>query len=34
LDTGAVTSGKPFFADAYRQRTGFMPALRKDGRDL
>jgi len=34
LDTGAVTSAKPFHAGAYRERTGFMHELRRDGTDL
>ena len=34
LDTGAVISAKPFFAGAYRERTGFMHNLRQDGIDL
>jgi predicted nucleotidyltransferase len=34
LDTGAVISAKPFPAGAYRERTGFMSELRKDGLDL
>ncbi len=34
LDTGAVISATPFPAGAYRQRTGFMHELRKDGRDI
>ncbi len=33
-DTGAVISAKPFYAGSYRERTGFMHELRKDGRDL
>jgi len=33
-DTGAVINALPFPADAYRERTGFMSELRKDGRDL
>jgi hypothetical protein len=34
LDTGAVISAKPFHAGAYRERTGFMHELRRDGTDL
>ncbi|MBV8525455.1 MAG: nucleotidyltransferase domain-containing protein [Acetobacteraceae bacterium] len=34
FDTGAVISATPFPAGAYRQRTGFMHELRKDGLDL
>ncbi len=34
LDTGAVISATPFPARAYRERTGFMHELRKDGLDL
>jgi predicted nucleotidyltransferase len=34
LDTGAVISAKPFHAGAYRERTGFMHDLRRDGCDL
>jgi uncharacterized protein len=34
LDTGAVISATPFPAGAYRERTGFMHELRKDGIDL
>jgi|SRR5215472_8458651 len=34
LDTGAVISAKPFQAGAYRERTGFMHELRRDGTDL
>lgn len=33
-DTGAVISATPFAAGAYRDRTGFMHELRKDGVDL
>ena len=33
-DTGAVISATPFPASAYRERTGFMHELRKDGLDL
>jgi predicted nucleotidyltransferase len=33
-DTGAVISATPFPAEAYRERTGFMHELRKDGFDL
>ena len=33
-DTGAVISATPLPAGAYRDRTGFMHELRKDGRDL
>lgn len=32
--TGAVISATPFAAGAYRERTGFMHELRKDGLDL
>jgi len=34
LDTGAVISAIPFPAGAYREHTGFMHELRKDGLDL
>jgi len=34
LDTGALISAKPFLAGAYRERTGFMQELRRDGIDL
>jgi uncharacterized protein len=34
LDTGAVISATPFPAGAYRERTGFMHELRKDGLDF
>ena len=34
LDSGAVISATPFLAGAYRERTGFMYELRKDGLDL
>jgi predicted nucleotidyltransferase len=34
LDTGAVISAKPFHSGAYRERTGFMYELRRDGADL
>jgi predicted nucleotidyltransferase len=34
LDTSAVISAKPFHAGAYRERTGFMHDLRRDGCDL
>jgi predicted nucleotidyltransferase len=34
IDTGAVISATPFPAGAYRERTGFMHELRKDGLDL
>jgi uncharacterized protein len=33
-DTGAIISATPFPAGAYRERTGFMHELRKDGLDL
>jgi predicted nucleotidyltransferase len=33
-ETGAVISATPFPAGAYRDRTGFMHELRKDGLDL
>ena len=33
-DTGAVICATPFPAGAYRERTGFMHELRKDGLDL
>ncbi len=33
-DTGAVINSMPFAAEAYRDRTGFMSELRKDGLDL
>jgi predicted nucleotidyltransferase len=34
FDTGAVISATPFPAGAYRERSGFMHELRKDGFDL
>ena len=34
VDTGAVISATPFPAGAYRDHTGFMHELRKDGLDL
>lgn len=34
FDTGAVISATPFLAGTWRERTGFMHELRKDGRDL
>ena len=34
LDTGAVISATPFPSGAFRERTGFMHELRKDGLDL
>lgn len=34
FDTGAVINALPFKAGAYRQRTGLMAELRRDGRDL
>lgn len=34
LDTGAVISAKPFLAGTYRECTGFMRDLRRDGIDL
>lgn len=34
FDTGAVISATPFPAGAYREQTGFMHELRKDGLDL
>jgi len=34
FDTGAIISATPFLAGAYRERTGFMHELRKDGLDL
>lgn len=34
VETGAVISAMPFPAGAYRERTGFMHELRKDGLDL
>jgi hypothetical protein len=33
-DTGAVVSATPFPAGAYRERSGFVHELRKDGVDL
>lgn len=33
-DTGAVINAMPFPAGAYRERTGFMGELRRDGLDL
>ena len=34
FDTGAVISATPFPAGTWRERTGFMRELRKDGLDL
>lgn len=34
FDTGAVINALPFPARAYRERTGFMHELRRDGVDL
>src|SRR5690242_13528991 len=34
LETGAVISATPFLAGTYRERTGLMHELRKDGLDL
>jgi uncharacterized protein len=34
FDSGAVISATPFPAGAYRDRTGFMNELRRDGLDL
>jgi uncharacterized protein len=34
VDTGAVICATPFPAGAYRERTGFVHELRKDGLDL
>jgi predicted nucleotidyltransferase len=34
FDTGALINALPFPADAYRERTGFMGELRRDGLDL
>jgi uncharacterized protein len=34
FDAGAIISATPFPAGAYRERTGFMHELRKDGLDL
>ncbi len=33
-DTGAVINALPFLAGSYRERTGFMHELRRDGFDL
>jgi predicted nucleotidyltransferase len=33
-DTGAVINALPFAAGAYKDRTGFMAELRRDGLDL
>lgn len=33
-DTGAVINALPLPVDAYRERTGFMSELRRDGLDL
>ena len=33
-DTGALINTLPFPAGAYRERTGFMSELRRDGLDL
>jgi predicted nucleotidyltransferase len=33
-DTGAVINALPFAAGTYRERTGFMGELRRDGLDL
>jgi predicted nucleotidyltransferase len=34
IDTGALISATPFPAGTYRERTGFMRELRRDGLDL
>jgi uncharacterized protein len=34
FDTGAVINALPLPAEAYRERTGFMSELRRDGLDL
>lgn len=34
LNIGAAISAKPFHAGAFRERTGFMSELRRDGLDL
>jgi uncharacterized protein len=34
VDTGSIISAKPFIAGAYREQTGFMHDLRRDGIDL
>jgi predicted nucleotidyltransferase len=34
VDTGSIISAKPFLAGAYREQTGFMYDLRRDGIDL
>lgn len=34
LDTGAVINALPLPAGAYRERTGLMAELRREGRDL
>ena len=34
VDTGSIISAKPFLAGAYREQTGFMHDLRRDGIDL
>ena len=34
FDTGAIVNALPFAAGAYRDRTGFMDELRRDGIDL
>jgi predicted nucleotidyltransferase len=34
FDTGAVLNALPLPAEAYRERTGFMSELRRDGLDL
>jgi uncharacterized protein len=34
LDTGAVINALPLRAGAYRERTGLMAELRREGRDL
>lgn len=34
MDTGAMINALPLRAGAYRERTGLMPELRREGRDL
>ena len=34
FDTGAVINSLPFTAGAYRDRTGLMAELRREGRDI
>lgn len=34
MDAGAVINALPLLAGAYRERTGLMAELRREGRDL